>query len=144
MADVLRATELVIPAVEIIDARIEQFDRETKAPRRVQDTISDLAACAGIIAGGLPVSPMQLDLRWQGALLSRNGVIEESGLAAAVLNHPAVGVAWLANKLARHGEHLRAGDFILSGSFTRPVAARAGDTFHVDYGRLGSLAFRFV
>src|SRR6202041_1501169 len=104
--DVLQATEYVIPALEIIDARIEQFDRDTKAPRKVFDTIADFAANAGIVLGGRPVKPDAVDLRWVGALLYKNGVIEETGLAAAVLNHPAVGVAWLANKIAHYGEEL--------------------------------------
>lgn len=142
--DVLSATEYVTPAVEIIDARIEQFDRESKAPRKVFDTIADFAANAGIVTGGRPVRPYDLDLRWVGALLHKNGVIEETGLAAAVLNHPATGVAWLANKIAPHDERLEAGDVLLGGSFTRPTTAAAGDTFHVDYGQLGSIAFRFV
>ena len=142
--DVLSATDYVTPAVEIIDARIEQFDRETKAPRKVTDTISDFAANAGIVTGGRPVRPNDLDLRWVGALLHKNGVIEETGLAAGVLNHPANGVAWLANKIAHYDETLRAGDVVLGGSFTRPVTAQAGDNFHVDFGTLGSIAFRFV
>jgi 2-oxo-hept-3-ene-1,7-dioate hydratase len=142
--DVLNATDYVTPAVEIIDARIEQFDRETKAPRKVVDTISDFAANAGIVTGGRPVRPMDLDLRWVGALLHKNGVIEETGLAAGVLNHPATGVAWLANKIAPHDERLEPGDVVLCGSFTRPVGAAAGDAFHVDYGPLGGISFRFV
>ncbi|ACC75636.1 4-oxalocrotonate decarboxylase (plasmid) [Paraburkholderia phymatum STM815] len=121
---VLDATAYVSPAVEIIDARIEQFDRETKAPRKVFDTISDFAANAGIVMGGRPVRPMDVDLRWIGALLYTNGAVEESGLAAAVLNHPATGVAWLANKIAPYDEGLNANDVILSGSFTAPVPAR--------------------
>jgi len=142
--DVLAATDYVVPAVEIIDARIEQFDRHTKQMRRVFDTIADNAANAGIVTGGRPVRPDAVDLRWVGALLHKNGVIEESGLAAAVLNHPATGVAWLANKLAPWGECLEAGEVVLGGSFTRPTPAVVGDTFHVDYGPLGSIAFRFV
>lgn len=142
--DVLAATDYVVPAIEIIDARIEQFDRHTKAPRKVFDTISDNAANAGIITGGRPVRPDAVDLRWVCALLYKNGVIEESGVAAAVLNHPATGVAWLANKLAPWDECLEQGETVLSGSFTRPTNAAAGDTFHADYGPLGSIAFRFV
>jgi 2-oxo-hept-3-ene-1,7-dioate hydratase len=142
--DVLSATEYVTPALEIIDARIEQLDRDTQQMRKVVDTISDFAANAGIVLGGRPVRPMDVDLRWVGALLHKNGVIEESGLAAAVLNHPANGVAWLANKIAPYGESLRAGDVILAGSFTRPVAVSAGDAIHADYGPLGSISFRFV
>lgn len=142
--DVLRATDYVVPALELIDARIEQFDRETKAPRKVLDTIADNAANAGIVLGGRPMKPDALDWRWAGALLFKNGVIEESGLGAAVLGHPANGVAWLANKLAPHGETLEAGEIVLGGSFTRPVACSAGDTFHADYGPLGSISVRFV
>jgi 2-oxo-hept-3-ene-1,7-dioate hydratase len=142
--DVLAATAYVTPALEIIDARIEQFDRDTKAPRKVFDTISDFAANAGIVLGGRPVPVHEVDLRWVGAMLFKNGVIEETGLAAGVLNHPGHGVSWLANKIAPHGEFLRAGDVILSGSFTKPTGAIAGDTFHADYGVLGSLGFRFV
>lgn len=142
--DVLSATDYVVPAIEIIDARIEQFDRDTKDMRKVFDTISDFAANAGIVLGGRPVRPMETDLRWVGALLYKNGVIEETGLAAGVLNHPANGVAWLVNKIAPYDEKLEAGDVVLAGSFTRPAPAKAGDTFHVDYGRLGSVTFRFV
>lgn len=142
--DVLRATEYVTPALEIIDARIEQFDRDSKQMRKVFDTIADFAANAGIVTGGRPVRPDSMDLRWVGALLHKNGVIEETGLAAAVLNHPATGVAWLANKIAPYGERLEAGDLVLSGSFTRPTAAQRGDVLHADYGPLGSISFRFV
>ena len=77
-------------------------------------------------------------------MLFKNGVVEETGLAAGVLNHPANGVAWLANKIAPHGERLEPGQVVLAGSFTRPATALAGDSFHVDYGPLGALAFRFV
>ena len=142
--DVLAATDYVCPALEIIDARIEQFDRETKAPRKVFDTISDFAANAGIVLGGRPVKPDALDLRWVGAMLFKNGVIEETGLAAGVLNHPATGVAWLANKIAPHDERLNAGDVVLAGSFTRPTPAIAGDCIHTDYGPLGTVSFRFA
>lgn len=142
--DVLGATDYVVPALELIDARIEQFDRDTKAPRKVLDTVADNAANAGIVLGGRPMKPDAVDWRWAGAMLFRNGVIEESGLGAAVLGHPANGVAWLANKLAPYGETLEAGEIVLGGSFTRPVACAAGDTFHADYGPLGSISVRFV
>jgi 2-oxo-hept-3-ene-1,7-dioate hydratase len=142
--DVLNATDHVVPALELIDARIEQADRTTKAPRKVFDTIADNAANAAIIMGGRPMRPDAVDWRWAGALLFKNAVIEESGLGAAVLNHPANGVAWLANKLAPHGERLEAGEIVLGGSFTRPVACAVGDVFHADYGPLGSISLRFV
>ena len=110
----------------------------------MRDTIADNAADAGIVTGGRPVRPHDLDLRWAGAMLSRNGVIEETGLAAGVLNHPANGVAWLARTLSGHGIALEPGQVILAGSFTRAVPARAGDTFHADFGRLGTIALHFT
>jgi 2-oxo-hept-3-ene-1,7-dioate hydratase len=142
--DVLAATGYVTPAIEIIDARIEQFDRHTRAPRKVQDTISDNAANAGIVLGGRKADPRALDLPWCGAVLRRNGVVEETGLAAGVQGHPAIGVAWLAGKLVPWGERLEAGEIVLAGSFTRPVAATRGDVFDADYGPLGRFQFQFV
>jgi 2-oxo-hept-3-ene-1,7-dioate hydratase len=144
LEDVLDATEYVTPAIEIIDARIEQFDRHTKAPRRVQDTISDNAANAGIVIAGRKMKPRDIDLPWCGAILRQNGVVEETGLAAGVQGHPAVGVAWLAMKLAPWGECLQAGEIVLAGSFTRPIGAKKGDVFDADYGPLGRFEFRFV
>lgn len=141
--DVLEAASYVFPAIEIIDARIERIDKATGTTRKVFDTISDNAANAGVILGGRPVRPHEVDLRWVGALLYRNGGIEETGVAAGVLNHPANGVAWLANKYHPHGRVLKAGQFILAGSFTRPVDVAAGDVFHADYGSLGGIGFRF-
>jgi 2-oxo-hept-3-ene-1,7-dioate hydratase len=142
--DVLNATDFVTPAIEIIDSRVHMVDPETKGTRKVMDTISDNAAAAGLVMGGRPFRPGDADLRWISAICYRNGVIEESGVAAAVLNHPANGVAWLANKLAPHGVGLEAGEIILGGSFTRPVYARQGDTFHIDYGPFGSISCRFA
>ncbi|HEY0293699.1 MAG TPA: 2-oxo-hepta-3-ene-1,7-dioic acid hydratase [Bordetella sp.] len=134
--DVLDATDYVVPALEIIDGR-------SKYPRTIVDNIADNAACAGIILGGRPVRPMDIDLRWVGALLLKNGVIEESGVSAAVLGHPALGIAWLANKLAQHETRLQAGHVVLAGSFTRTVAVGSGDTLHADYGKLGSISVHF-
>jgi 2-oxo-hept-3-ene-1,7-dioate hydratase len=144
LTDVLQATAYVTPALEIIDARIEQFDRDTRAPRKVFDTIADFAACAGVVLGGRPVQVDAVDLRWVGALLYKNAVVEETGLAAAVLNHPATGVAWLANRIAPYAEQLHAGDVVLAGSFTRPTNAVRGDVLHADYGPLGNISLRFI
>ena len=142
--DVLAATDYVTPAIEIIDARIEQFDRHTKVMRKVYDTISDNAANAGIVVGAGRADARAIDRPWVGAILRQNGVVEETGLAAGVQGDPAIGIAWLANKLAPWGESLKAGQIVLAGSFTRPVAAKAGDEFEADYGPLGCLAFRFT
>ena len=141
--DVLSATDYVMPAIELIDARCHRIDPETKRPRKVMDTISDNAANLGIILGGRPIKPLDVDLRWVSALLYRNGVIEETGVAAGVLNHPANGIAWLAKKFAPHGVALEPGQVILAGSFIRPVKARPGDTFQADYGPMGSITCHF-
>ena len=137
LTDVLRATEFVIPALEIVDARI-------KDPRKIVDTVADNGAAAGIVTGGRPVGPNEVDLRWVGGIMYRNSEIEETGLAAGVLGHPALGVAWLANKLGAHGMALEAGHLVLAGSFTRVVFARKGDTVHGDFGPLGGIAVQFV
>ena len=146
--DVLAATDYITPAIEIIDARIEQFDRHTQAMRKVFDTISDNAANAGIVIGAgdpaFKADPRVTNRPWCGAILRQNGTVEETGLAAGVQGDPAIGIAWLANKLAPWGERLEAGEIVLAGSFTRPVAAKAGDLFEADYGPLGCLNFRFV
>lgn len=142
--DVLAATDYITPAVEIIDQRCPQVDPETKRMRKVFDTIADNAANAGIILGGRPIKPTEFDLRWVAGLCYRNGVIEETGVAAGVLNHPANGIVWLARKLAPHGVALEPGQVILAGSFIRPVPAQRGDTFQVDYGPLGAIGFRFA
>ncbi len=137
LLDVLRATEYVIPAMEIIDARVQN-------PRKIFDTVADNGAAAGLVLGGRPVGPMEVDLRWVSALLYRNADIEESGVAAGVLGHPAVAIAWLANKVAPFGTTLEPGRVMLSGSFTRPVWAKQGDTLRADFGPLGSLSVQFV
>lgn len=137
LVDVMRATEWVIPSIEIIDARIVN-------PRKIYDTVADNGAAAAIVLGGRPVRPTDVDLRWVGAAFYRNSEIEETGLAAGVLGHPAMAIAWLANKVGRFGTALEPGHLMLSGSFTRPVWAEPGDTLHADFGPLGGVAVRFV
>lgn len=136
--DVIRATEYVTPALEVLNSHIELEGRT------IVDTISDNAAYGGLVLGGNPTGPDAVDLRWVSALLYRNETIEETGVAAAVLNHPAAGVAWLANKTHQHGDRLEAGEIILAGSFTRPVWVQKGDTLLADYGPMGTITCRFV
>lgn len=136
--DVLRATEYVTPALEVLNSHIELEGRT------IVDTISDNAAYGGMVLGGTPVAPDRVDLRWVSALLYRNETIEETGVAAGVLNHPATGVAWLANKLHQHGARLEAGEIILAGSFTRPMWVARGDSVLCDYGPMGTITCRFL
>jgi 2-oxo-hept-3-ene-1,7-dioate hydratase len=136
--DVLRATEYVTPALEVLNSHIELEGRT------IVDTISDNAAYGGMVLGGVPMRPDQVDLRWVSALLYRNETVEETGVAAGVLNHPATGVAWLANKFHEHGARLEAGEIILAGSFTRPMWVSRGDSVLCDYGPMGTITCRFV
>jgi 2-oxo-hept-3-ene-1,7-dioate hydratase len=137
MLDVLRATEYIVPAIEIIDARVQN-------PRKIFDTVSDNGAAAGLVIGGRAIGPMDVDLRWVGGMMYRNADVEETGVAAGVLGHPAMGIAWLANKVGRFGTILEPGRVMLSGSFIRPVWAQKGDTLRADFGSLGSVSVQFV
>ncbi|OJV01927.1 MAG: 2-oxo-hepta-3-ene-1,7-dioic acid hydratase [Shinella sp. 65-6] len=136
MHDVMRATEFVTPALEVIDYR-------TQVPRAIVDTIADNAAFGAIIMGGRIFRPFDIDVRWVAATLSKNGVIEESGVSAAIMGHPAAGIAWLVNKLALLGDGLKKGDIVLGGSFTRPVDIASGDVIFADYGPLGAIGVSF-
>ena len=137
LVEVLRATEYVVPSIEIIDARVDE-------PRTICDTIADNGAAAGIVLGGRAVRPFDIDLARVGGVLYRNADIEETGLAAGVLGNPAMGIAWLANKLAPFGTVLEPGHMMLSGSFVRPVWAEPNDTLRADFGELGSVSVHFV
>lgn len=140
LLDALRAVEYVMPALELVDTRVTAPD----GALRLEDFVCDNSFGAGAVIGASPFAPDKADLRWIGALCLRNGVIEDSGVAASVLNHPAAGLAWLANQLALHGESLPAGQIILGGTFMSPLAVRKGDTIHADYGPFGSVSCSFA
>lgn len=140
--DVYAACDHIVPALELIDARSYRVHPDDGRTRTVRDTIADNAADAGIVIGDEHVSVDEArngDLRWTGAICYRNGIVEETGLGAGVLDDPVMGVVWLANRLQRIGIPLVAGEIILAGSFTRPVDCRPGDEFRVDFGHLGQL-----
>lgn len=141
---VLDATDYVVPALELIAARSFRTDPETGYTRKVFDTIADNAANAGIIVGDQRVKPQDIDLRWAGAMLYLNNQIEETGLAAGVLDHPGHGISWICRRFAPHGIGLEPGQLLLSGSFTRPVIVTPGDHIKADYGPLGEINIDFV
>lgn len=143
VSDVLNATAYIVPALEILDTRIVRSDPASGKSRTIIDTVSDNAANAGIVLGSQLFAPDQIDLRWTGAIVSRNATVEETGLGAGVLNHPARGIAWLANRLSQYGDYIEAGQIVLAGSFIRPVEARHGDTIHADFGPQGSVSCYF-
>ncbi|MEQ8262759.1 2-oxo-hept-4-ene-1,7-dioate hydratase [Pseudohaliea sp.] len=140
---VIDATDYVVPALELIAARSYRVDPETGYTRKVFDTIADNAANAGYIVSAERFLPEDIDWQWSGAILYRNGEIEETGLSAAVQGHPAKGISWVCKRFASHGIGLEPGQFVLSGSFTRPISARPGDDMTCDYGELGRIEVSF-
>jgi len=138
VAQVLDATEGVIPALEIVDSRV----RDWKI--KIQDTVADNAS-SGLVVLGDKLTPVPgLDLRLIGMVLEKNGAVIGTGAGAAVLGHPAASVAWLANKLHEFEVVLRAGELILSGALTAAPPVVAGDFFRADFDRLGSVSARFI
>lgn len=140
---VLAATDYVAPSLEILDTRIQRVDPETGQARIITDTISDNAANAGIVLGRQRHPVEAFDLRWIGAIVTRDGVVEETGLGAGVLNDPVTGILWLVHRLSRYGMGIAAGDILLSGSFIRPVEAPPGSRFEADFGAFGTVRLNF-
>ena len=138
------ALNIDAPAFELIGARSYRVDPETGYTRTVFDTIADNAANAGVVLGDRRIEPGEVDLRWAGAVLYLNGTVEETGLGAGVMDHPAHGVRWVCKRFAAHGVGLEPGQVILSGSFTRPVKVSAGDSVKADFGALGSVELEFT
>ena len=136
IADVIRAVDFVLPAIEIVDTR-----QKGRGPSGLVDSISDAAACGMVVLGGLPRRLTDIDVRRIGASLSINGVIEESGVASAVMGNPLNAVAWLINKLHEFGVAPEAGHVILSGSFIKAIPFEPGDSVVAQYDTLGEVTF---
>lgn len=142
--EILEATEYVAPALEILDTRITRKDPETGRMRSVFDTISDNAANGGIVIGEPVRDFAALDLRWVGAIVSRDGEIEETGLGAGVLGDPLLSMSWLAQRLGAYGDRIEKGQIVLSGSFIRPVEAPPGSRIVGDFGGFGHVEITFA
>ncbi|MBM1634584.1 2-oxo-hepta-3-ene-1,7-dioic acid hydratase [Sulfitobacter mediterraneus] len=140
---VLAATDYVAPSIEILDTRIIRADPETGQSRKIFDTISDNAANAGVVLGAERHAVDAFDLRWVGAITSRNGEVEETGLGAGVLNDPVESVVWLARRMAQYGQSIEPGQVILSGSFIRPVECPSGTRIAADFGAFGRVDLAF-
>lgn len=136
-ADVVRATEGVTAALEIIDSRI----RDWKI--KIQDTVADNASSAAFVLGAKMVAAKEIDLRYVGFVMTRNGQFVGAGAGAAVLGSPIQSVAWLANKMGEYGISLKAGEVILSGAAAAAVPIQAGDSIHLTIDRLGDVACFF-
>ncbi|GHA61895.1 2-oxo-hepta-3-ene-1,7-dioic acid hydratase [Amylibacter ulvae] len=142
--DVIAATDFVAPSIEILDTRILRADPKTGETRKVFDTISDNAANAGIVLGAQKHAIDAFDLRWVGAITSRNAEVEETGLGAGVLNDPIESVVWLARRMAQYGQSIEPGQIILSGSFIRPVECPSGSQINADFGDFGHVDITFA
>lgn len=142
--EVLAATDYVAPSLEILDTRILRADPATGTARIITDTVSDNAANAGIVLGRQRHAVTEVDLRWVGAIVTRDGVVEETGLGAGVLNDPVTGILWLVHRLADYGMGIAAGEVLLSGSFIRPIEAPSGSRFDADFGAFGTVSLTFA
>ena len=136
-ADVIRATDFILPSIEIIDSRIVDWQIG------IVDTIADNASSAKVVLGGNPVRLTEGDVREIGAALLLNGEVVETGTAAAVLGNPVTAVAWLARTLGAFGVSLEAGQVVLPGSCTRAVTVARGDAVRAEFDRLGPVEVRF-
>jgi len=141
--EILAATDYIAPSLEILDTRVLRADPETGQARIITDTISDNAANAGVVLGAARHAPDAVTLRWVGAIVSRNGTVEETGLGAGVLNDPVTSVQWLAARMGQYGQTIEAGDIVLSGSFIRPVECPSGTEIHADFGSFGTVGIHF-
>lgn len=137
-ADVLRATECVMPCFEIVDSRIQDWKI------KIQDTVADNASCGVFVLGGVRADPRRLDLALAGMVLEKNGEVISTSTGAAVQGSPVNAVAWLANTLGRLGITLKAGEVILSGSQSPLLPVVAGDSLYCSVGGLGGAAVRFI
>ena len=137
-ADVLRATECVVPCFEIVDSRIQDWKI------KIQDTVADNASCGVLVLGGRRKSPADIDLALAGMVLEKNGEIISTSTGAAVQGSPVNAVAWLANTLGNLGIGLKAGEVILSGSQSPLVPVKAGDSLVCTVGGLGGTSVRFI
>ncbi|MEI6496165.1 MAG: fumarylacetoacetate hydrolase family protein [Actinomycetota bacterium] len=135
-SDVIRATDFVVPSIEIVDTRYAGRGRHL-----LVDSISDAASCGRVILGACPKRLTDIDVRAVGAALLKNGYVEESGVASAVMGSPVNAVAWLANKLGEFGVALEPGDVVLSGSFVKAIPFAAGDTITASFAGFGDVTF---
>ncbi|QDF28745.1 2-oxo-3-hexenedioate decarboxylase [Halarcobacter anaerophilus] len=138
IADVLAATDFVMPAVEVIDSRYKDFKFDLKS------VIADNSSSSRYVTGGQARSIKGLDLKTLGVVMEINGEIAQLGAGAAVLGHPATSIAMLANMLSQRGEILKAGTYILSGAITAAVSVKKGDNVTVKFQELGTVSFKFV
>ena len=136
--EVLAATELVVPAVEIIDSRYKDFKFDLTSVQ------ADNSSSTRFVVGSHAAKPEDFDWSTIGVVMQKNGEIIELGAGAAVLDHPAASVAMLASMLAERNEVIPAGTFIMTGGITAAVLVQRGDSIVVRYQGLGTVTMKFV
>jgi 2-oxo-hept-3-ene-1,7-dioate hydratase len=141
--DVLAATDFVAPALEILDTRILRADPDTGKTRVIFDTVSDNAANGGIVLGLQHHAPEAFDMRWVGAILTKNDEVVATGLGAAVLNDPVMGIVWLSERMSQYGQRIEAGQVVLAGSFIAPIECPSATKIEADYGPFGTVSVNF-
>ena len=141
--EVVRATDFILPSLEILDTRIRRKDPKTGKTRNIFDTISDNAANAGVVLGDKRQKIDTHKLRWIGAIVFRNQEVEETGLGAGVLNDPIESVLWLARRMAKYNQKIEPGQIVLSGSFIRPIECPSGSHIFADFGDFGKVEITF-
>jgi len=138
-ADVLAATESVMPCFEVVDSRIENWNI------KIQDTVADNASCGLFVVNeDAAVDPRDIDLATCGMVVTKNGSLLSTGAGAAALGSPVNCVAWLANTLGQFGIPLKAGEIILSGSLVPLEPVVPGDEMTVSIGGMGSCSVKFT
>ena len=132
-AHVLAATELVFPAIDVLDSRFAGYKFTGS------DVIADNSSCAGFVFGGQGIDPRGIDLRLIGCAFEKNGRLLATAAGAAVLGHPAASVAWMVRRMAARGQGLTAGMVVMAGALTEAVAVSPGDTVVARFDRLGTV-----
>ncbi|SDU91307.1 2-keto-4-pentenoate hydratase [Pseudomonas vancouverensis] len=138
LAELMRAVEYVVPALEIVDSAIENWNIS------LVDTVADNASSALYVLGKQPTRLSSLDLRLEGMLLEKNRVTASIGVGAACLGNPLDACLWLARTMAEMGRPLQAGDVLLSGALGPMTPVAAGDSLHLRLTRLGEVSCCFV
>lgn len=135
--DIMNATAYALPALEIVDSRVADWDI------RITDTIADNGSSGLFVVGSQPVSLAEVNLPEIEMVMTRNGEVVSQGLGSACLGNPLNAAAWLADTLSAFGTPLKAGDVVLTGSLGPVVKIEAGDSFRAEFGALGNVTTSF-